>query len=86
MQFIKIKYIHFSFSTPPSALTVETHYEALLGMFGHTGFFVKTIPELKNALRDALSVTDRPSIINVIISPASDRKPQTFNWLTESKL
>lgn len=72
--------------TPPSALTVETHYEAMMSMFGHKGFFVRTVDELKAAVTESLKYTDKPSIINVIISPQADRKPQDFNWLTESKL
>jgi 2-hydroxyacyl-CoA lyase 1 len=31
-------------------------------------------------------VMDMPSIINVMINPSADRKPQNFAWLTESKL
>lgn len=74
-------------STPPSALTVETRYENLMQMFGGRGaHFVKTVPQLKQAVTEALRVTDAPSIINVIINPGADRKPQSFNWLTESKL
>lgn len=80
-----LHFLHY-FRTPPSALTVETRYEALLGMFSDKGYFVKTIPELRQSLQGALLVRDRPTILNVIISPTSGRKPQTFNWLTESKL
>jgi 2-hydroxyacyl-CoA lyase 1 len=29
---------------------------------------------------------DVPAIINVMINPSADRKPQDFAWLTESKL
>lgn len=58
----------------------------MLKMFGHKGYFVKTIPDLRNALTEALTVKDRPTIVNVIISPSSERKAQSFNWLTESKL
>lgn len=72
--------------TPPSALTVETHYENLMTMFGQKGYFVKEIPELQKAVKESLSFNDKPSIINVIINPSADRKAQTFNWLTESKL
>lgn len=72
--------------TPPSALTVETRYENLMTMFGLKGFFVREIPELQQAVKEALTYTDKPTIINVIINPSADRKPQTFNWLTESKL
>jgi hypothetical protein len=31
-------------------------------------------------------VKDVPSIINVMINPSADRKPQNYTWLTESKL
>lgn len=72
--------------TPVTALNVETRYEQMMSMFGLKGFFVKTIPELQDAVKQALIPTDRPSIINVIISPQADRKPQNFSWLTESKL
>lgn len=72
--------------TPPSALTVETHYENLMKMFGLEGFFVKEVPELEKAVKEALTYTDKPTIINVIINPSADRKAQQFSWLTESKL
>lgn len=67
-------------------LTVETRYENLMQMFNMKGHFVRTIPELQTAVKESLALTDRPTIINVIISPTADRKPQSFNWLTESKL
>lgn len=76
----------FWHSTPPTALTVEARYEAMCGIFGHSGYFVKTIPELRQSLTEALKIKDRPSMLNVIIGPSSDRKEQSFNWLTESKL
>lgn len=58
----------------------------MLGMFGHKGYFAKDIPTLQKSLKEALTIKDRPTIINVIINPSSDRKPQAFSWLTESKL
>lgn len=58
----------------------------MMNMFGSKGHFVRTIPELQQAVKEALTLTDRPTIINVIISPTADRKPQDFQWLTESKL
>lgn len=79
-------FFQFFSRTPPSALTVETRYEALMEMFGHKGYFVKEIPDLQRAVKESLALENRPSIINVIISPSSDRMPQSFNWLTESKL
>jgi len=75
-----------SLYTPVIALNVETRYETMMNMFGKKGFFVRTIPELQDAVTQALIPTDHPSIINVIISPQADRKPQVFSWLTESKL
>jgi 2-hydroxyacyl-CoA lyase 1 len=72
--------------TPPTSLSVSTRYENMMNLFGRKGFYCTSISELQNAVKEALKVTDGPSIINVIISPSADRKPQTFSWLTESKL
>lgn len=58
----------------------------MMEMFGETGHLCRTVDEIKAALKTALAVTDKPSIINILIDPQSNRKPQTFNWLTESKL
>lgn len=73
-------------TTPPTTLNAETHYENAMKMFGKEGYFVRTIDELQTAVKSALIPTDYPSIINVVINPQADRKPQTFGWLTESKL
>ncbi|XP_046417214.1 2-hydroxyacyl-CoA lyase 1 isoform X1 [Neodiprion fabricii] len=72
--------------TPTRSLTVETHYEKIMEMFGKKGHFCSTIPELDKAVKSALKETDSPSIINTMIDPLADRKTQSFNWLTESKL
>lgn len=58
----------------------------MMSLFGRVGYFVQTIPELKKAAKEAFQIKDGPTVINVIIDPTADRKPQTFNWLTESKL
>lgn len=55
-------------------------------MFGQKGYLVRDIPQLQNALSEALTLTNRPTIINVLISPNSDRKAQEHSWLTVSKL
>ncbi|XP_022916626.1 2-hydroxyacyl-CoA lyase 1 [Onthophagus taurus] len=73
-------------SVPPTILTTVTRYETMMNMFEKKGHLVTTIPELKQAVKDSLAVQDGPSMINVIINPSADRKPQAFNWLTESKL
>ncbi|KAL0871173.1 hypothetical protein ABMA27_004949 [Loxostege sticticalis] len=72
--------------TPPTSLSSEVRYEKMMEMFGETGHFCRTVEEIEAALKKAAAVTDRPSIINIAINPQSSRKPQDFNWLTESKL
>lgn len=74
------------FRTPPGCLTSTARYENMMNIFGKRGYYVNTVDELQSAVKEALKVQDGPSIINVIISPTADRKPQMFNWLTESKL
>lgn len=58
----------------------------MMEMFGVSGHLCRTVQEIESAVKAAIAVTDRPSIINILISPQASRKPQTFNWLTESKL
>ncbi|XP_054268499.1 2-hydroxyacyl-CoA lyase 1 isoform X1 [Macrosteles quadrilineatus] len=71
---------------PPTSLSDSVHYEKMVDLFGGQGFFCQTIPQLQKALQKALSVENQPTIINVMINPTADRKPQNFNWLTASKL
>uniref|UniRef100_A0A1Y1KL51 2-hydroxyacyl-CoA lyase n=1 Tax=Photinus pyralis TaxID=7054 RepID=A0A1Y1KL51_PHOPY len=73
-------------SLPPTSLSFATKYENMMCLFGRNGYFCQTIPEMQNAVKESFNVTDGPSIVNVIISPSADRKPQQFNWLTSSKL
>ncbi|CAH0725776.1 unnamed protein product, partial [Brenthis ino] len=72
--------------TPPTSLSVEVRYEKMMEMFGENGYFCRTVEEIEAAIKSAIAVTDKPSIINIAINPQASRKPQTFNWLTESKL
>jgi 2-hydroxyacyl-CoA lyase 1 len=73
--------------TPPLSLLPECHYEKLaqLGQNGK-GFLCKTIDELTVAVKEAIEHTSGPSLINVLISPVAQRKPQEHDWLTRSKL
>ncbi|XP_011497473.1 PREDICTED: 2-hydroxyacyl-CoA lyase 1 [Ceratosolen solmsi marchali] len=73
-------------ATPPNTLTPNVHYEKMIELFGRKGHFCKTIDDIKAALKISLEIDYGPSIINVMINPQADRKEQTFNWLTESKL
>ncbi|PSN51575.1 2-hydroxyacyl-CoA lyase 1 [Blattella germanica] len=72
--------------TPPTSLSTNVQYERMMEMFNSKGHFCNTIPQLQDALKESLQVKDKPSIINVLINPSADRKPQNFSWLTESKL
>ncbi|XP_076093996.1 2-hydroxyacyl-CoA lyase 1-like [Mytilus galloprovincialis] len=75
-----------SLSLPPSCLTVDAHYERMIEAFGGKGYFVRTAAELKSSLTTALNSKDQISLINVMISPQAQRKPQDFFWLTKSKI
>lgn len=74
-------------ATPPLSLLPECHYENLakLGRSGK-GFLCRTIDELNNAMKEAIEHRSGPSLINVLISPVAQRKPQEHDWLTRSKL
>ena len=50
-------------------------------IYGGKGFFVTTNEELGPVLKEALA-TEKPSIVNIMISAKSQRKPQQFAWLT----
>ncbi|TRY93287.1 hypothetical protein DNTS_010845 [Danionella cerebrum] len=71
---------------PPVTLLPEARYEQLVRAFGGTGFLVRTVEELRSALEESLKNTEMPSLLNVLIDPASDRKQQEFPWLTRSNL
>jgi len=71
---------------PPTVLSTYARYEEMMKIFGKSGYLCKTVDDIKSAISQALKVNDAPSMINIIISPQADRKPQTFAWLTESKL
>ena len=66
---------------PPSAYTPRARYEKMAEIYGGKGFFVTTNEELGPVLKEALA-TEKPSIVNIMISAKSSRKPQQFAWLT----
>ncbi len=66
---------------PPSAYTPSAHYERMAEIYGGKGFFVTRPEELEPALREAMAAP-KPSIVNIMISAKSQRKPQQFAWLT----
>lgn len=71
---------------PPVTLLPDARYDEVMTAFGGRGFLVRTEEELRKALELSLSDWERPSLLNVLIDPASDRKQQEFPWLTRSNL
>lgn len=71
---------------PPVTLLPEARYDEVMAAFGGRGFLVRTVEELQSALELSLSDWSKPSLLNVLIDPASDRKQQEFPWLTRSNL
>lgn len=48
----------------------------MMTAFGGRGFLVRTVQELRTALELSLSEQKKPSLLNVLIEPSSDRKQQ----------
>uniref|UniRef100_A0A4W6DI92 2-hydroxyacyl-CoA lyase n=1 Tax=Lates calcarifer TaxID=8187 RepID=A0A4W6DI92_LATCA len=71
---------------PPVTLLPEARYDEIMTAFGGRGFLVRTVEELRSALQLSLSDWEKPSLLNVLIDPSSDRKQQEFPWLTRSNL
>jgi 2-hydroxyacyl-CoA lyase 1 len=64
---------------PPSMLSWDAHYEKVIEAFGGAGFFVDSPDKLMPALKQAMSV-EGPSLVNVVIHPRAQRKPQAYRW------
>ncbi|XP_032414954.1 2-hydroxyacyl-CoA lyase 1 isoform X1 [Xiphophorus hellerii] len=71
---------------PPVSLLPDARYDEVMTAFGGRGFLVRTAEELRDALQLSLTDWERPSLLNVLIDPSSDRKQQEFPWLTRSNL
>ncbi|CAH1789299.1 unnamed protein product [Owenia fusiformis] len=72
-------------SIPPFALTPNAHYEKLAEAFGGKGYFLEDPSELQATVRKCIQGNDT-SIINCMINTFAARKPQSFEWLTRSKI
>ena len=70
-----------NFPPPPSAYTINAHYERVIEAFGGVGYFVNSVKALKPTLQEAMA-NPKPCIVNIMINPRAQRKPQKFNWLT----
>mgnify|MGYP001953020315 CR=1 FL=1 len=53
-------------------------------MFGGQGIHCSSLDEITAAVKAAIKTLDRPTIINISISPYAQRKRQKFDWLTRS--
>ena len=66
---------------PTSTYTLGARYERVIEAFGGTGYLVEKVADLGPTL-DAALASDRPALVNVLIDPKAQRKPQKFAWLT----
>ena len=79
MQYPLKYFVSTFFRAPPTALQPNTRYEQIIEAFGGKGYFVETPDELSTALKRAFDETSKvkkPVLINAMISPYADRKPQ----------
>jgi 2-hydroxyacyl-CoA lyase 1 len=65
----------------PTAYVPNARYEKVIEAFGGEGYFCETPDEIRPAL-EASFASGKPGIVNIMINPASQRKPQQFQWLT----
>ncbi|MEX2237647.1 MAG: oxalyl-CoA decarboxylase [Dehalococcoidia bacterium] len=65
----------------PTSLLPNAHYEKVIEAFGGKGYYVDDPEDLKPVLEEAMNL-DRASVVNIMINPRAQRKPQEFGWLT----
>lgn len=66
------------------SLTAGIRYEKFASAFENfKGYFAQTADQIQEALKSALKDTERPSIINIEISPSADRKAQVTWFINE---
>jgi 2-hydroxyacyl-CoA lyase 1 len=68
-------------NVPPFAYTVNARYEKIIEAFGGKGYCVTSPAELGPTLKEAFN-DPMPNVVNVLINPRAQRKPQKFDWLT----
>jgi len=66
---------------PPSVYLPNARYDRVMEAFGGRGWYVERPDELGPALAAAIA-DPKPSLVNVMIHPRAQRKPQAFEWLT----
>jgi 2-hydroxyacyl-CoA lyase 1 len=65
----------------PMQYIPQARYERVIEAFGGKGFFVERPDELRPALEAAFR-ENGPTVVNIMINPSAQRKPQQFAWLT----
>jgi 2-hydroxyacyl-CoA lyase len=65
----------------PTSYVPQARYEKVIEAFGGEGWFVETPDQLRPALDKAFA-SGKPNIVNIMINPSAQRKPQQFAWLT----
>jgi 2-hydroxyacyl-CoA lyase 1 len=65
----------------PTSYVPQARYERVIEAFGGDGYFVETPDQLRPALDKAFAA-GKPSVVNIMINPSAQRKPQQFGWLT----
>jgi 2-hydroxyacyl-CoA lyase 1 len=65
----------------PTSYVPQARYERVIEAFGGDGYFVETPDQLRPALDKAFA-GGKPSVVNIMINPSAQRKPQQFGWLT----
>lgn len=72
-------------NVPPTSLLPMVRYEKFGQMLGFSnGFLCSTVDEIRSAFGKALQNKQEPSLLNILIDPMAQRKPQPFEWLTRS--
>jgi 2-hydroxyacyl-CoA lyase 1 len=68
-------------NVPPTAYVPNAHYERVIEGFGGLGYYCERPEEVRPALEQAFA-GGKPSVVNIMIDPRAQRRPQQFAWLT----
>ena len=63
----------------PNALIYGARYDKMMESFGGKGWFVEDPKDIRKALDESMAHPG-PTLVNVVISQQSSRKPQQFAW------
>ena len=68
-------------SVLPTAYVPNARYERVIEGFGGLGFYCERPEEVRPALEQAFA-SGKPCVVNIMIDPRAQRRPQQFAWLT----